>query len=614
MKNVKKISHAKKFSFRRAILPASIIAAMAISGSASAFKIESDNTDLDIRWDNTFRYNAGWRMSHPKADLAADAAEQKFKSGDMVTNRIDLLTEFDFIYKKDTGFRVSAAGWYDSVYNNHKLANGAFLNNDVPPEIQRYYNGPSGEILDAFVFTKFNLADVPINVKLGRHTIYWGETLFSLADGISSGQSYADLRKAAATPGSEAKEIFKPLGQFSFSAALTPKFTVMGQYFYEHKVDLFPLGGTYFSPAEFLTYVGTTTAIPGCVFVAACAGLTPAQMAGGPAITWDGFHRNGTSQSGDWGIGVKWGPEWLDGSAGFYYREYTPKSSVALAINVGGLGGSVLSGGAVPAVAAAWLDPDAPRTKLYGFSLSKQVWGISWGLDATYRKDATLVMAPFSIINGSPLLAGPIGQAAGAFNLGQSGGNGLKGFAPIGDIYTGVFNMIAYDGKRDVFGMPLYDSAVLTAEFNWDALDKVTRNPQNFGGKANCTIGTSPLNMHSPATNYYGCATNGSYGVSVQFEPKWFQVFQRMDLSMPLFYTVGLHGNSVVPAVGSNEGMGVYSIGLAADVDARYNFVLSYNGQIYKRHSVPGGNPKTNAALGDYSDRGWVSLTAKATW
>jgi len=208
-----KISSFKKVSFRRAILPASIIAAMAMSGSASAFKIDSDNPDLDMRWDNTFRYNAGWRMQDPSWDLKAPPggfnSDSKFQNGDMVTNRLDVLSEFDFIWRKDTGFRVSAAGWYDARYNNHTLNNGEFPGGQYPDEIKRYYNGPSGEWLDAFVFTKFDLGNVPVNVKLGQHTIYWGEAIFSLADGVSAGQSYADLRKALATPGAEAKEIFQ---------------------------------------------------------------------------------------------------------------------------------------------------------------------------------------------------------------------------------------------------------------------------------------------------------------------------------------------------------------------------------------------------------------------
>lgn len=638
-----KMSSVKKVSFRRAILPASIVAALALSGSASAFKIETDNPDLDVRFDNTFRYNAGWRMQDPSADLAAPtsgifATERKFKekglNGGMVTNRLDILTELDFIYKKDTGFRVSAASWYDRRYGNtQQPGNGNFVGGTYPDEIQRYYNGPSGEILDAFLFTKFDLGDVPVNVKLGQHTIYWGETLFSLADGVSAGQSYADLRKALATPGVEAKEVFKPLNQFSFSAQISPEFTVMGQYFFDYYPDLFPLGGTFFSPVDFLTYQGQTTAVPLCALLPPGAVPCSASI---PGVTWDGYHKNGLDETGDWGIAARWRPEWLDGTAGFYYRQYTPKNGGALAVNLGGPIGSPTASylmlGGVPAQAGLYLDGAAPRTKLIGFSLAKQVWGISWGWDLTYRKDATLLAMPFTFINGDPangLYPTGLPAPAPAFvpttaALGQSATNGLTGWAPRGDIWTSTFNMIAYDGKRDVFGLPMYDSAVFIAELDWDGLDKVTANPQSFGGRANCERGNSAFNA-APGIGYYGCTTGSSLGINISIEPKWFQVWPGTDLTMPMYYGVGLKGNSAVPAVGQNEGMGAYSIGVAADVDAMYNFKLSYNGSLYKRHAaqfVPALNgglggtraPKSNAALGDFSDRNWLSFTAKATW
>ncbi len=538
-----------------------------MSGAADAFEIDTGNPDVKIRWDNTFRYNAAWRMSDPKWDLIRPASaigpsETKFKEkGDMITNRLDILSEFDFIYKESTGFRVSGAGWYDKRYDNHTLrghpASGAFFTTattgapgEYPDEVARYYNGPSGEVLDAFVFHQFNFGDVPVDIKLGQHTVYWGETLFSLGDGISVGQSYADLRKALATPGIEAKELFKPLNQFSFSAALSPELVVVGQYFFDWKPDLFPLAGTFYSPADFLIYQGTT-------------GIGP--------FRYVGVERNGLDENGDWGLGAKWHPKWLDGTAGFFYRQYTPKNALALAT--------------FPAPAALTrgllMDPDLPRTKLHGFSLAKQIWGISWGLDLTYRKDANLNYRSFA----TPAT--------------------VSGWAPYGDIYTATLSAIAYDGKRS-----LYDSAVLSAEFDYDALDKITHDPQNlFNGRNACRLGAT-----GPSKGYYGCATGQSYGINVLFEPKWFQVFQGVDVTMPLFYSIGLHGNSMVPALGQNEGMGSYSIGVTADVEAKYNFALKYVGSNYKRRMLSTGIPQSNASLGDYSDRGRITFTAKATW
>lgn len=574
-----KLSSVK--SFRRAILPASIIAAMALSGSANAFKVESDNPDLDIRWDNTFRYNAGWRAQDPtyyqKESFFVGPSESKYESGDMVTNRLDILSEFDFIYKKDTGFRVSAAGWYDSTYNNAPTGGPLvgpnttvsavyWPNRHLPGEVDRYYAGPSGEILDAFVFTKFDLGDVPVNVKLGQHTIYWGETLFSLGDGVSAGQSYADLRKALATPGVEAKEVFKPLNQFSFSAQISPEFTVMGQYFFDHKIDLFPLGGTFYSPVDFLTYWG---AVP-----------TPL------GFPWLGFDGHAKDKSGDWGLAAKWRPEWLDGTAGFYYREYTPKNSGALAINMGG--------GFAPVGAGIYIDPAAPRTKLTGFSLAKQMWGISFGWDLTYRKDASLQTQTFFPINAGVSIPGVLG--------------GASDWAPIGDIWTSTVNMIAYDGKRDLFSLPLYDSAVFIAELDYDGVDKVTKNKASWNS-AQDAAGCRAVNRRANG----GCVTGESYGINISFEPKWFQVWPGTDLTMPIYYGVGLKGNSSVPAVGQNEHQGAYSVGLVADVDAKYNFALKYNGFVYKHVANDPGHA-SNAALGDFSHKSTITFTAKATW
>jgi hypothetical protein len=183
---------------------------------------------------------------------------------------------------------------------------------------------------------------------------------------------------------------------------------------------------------------------------------------------------------------------------------------------------------------------------------------------------------------------------------------------PYGNVYTAVFNGIAYFGKT-----ALYDSAVLTGELDYDALEKITGNFNNVNNRANgCRAGTGAGAAALPTKGYYGCPTGQSFGINVLFEPKWFQVFQGVDVTMPLFYSIGLKGNSPVPNVAQNEGMGSYSIGVTADVNAQYNFALKYNGTNYKREtrSSVGATPYSNAALGDSSDKGRITFTAKATW
>lgn len=585
----KEMEQPSRIQCRQKVLAASMLAILALPKMADAMEIPTNDADISVRWDNTFRYNAGWRMQNPStasryaSAIGTTDADAKFSKGSMVTDRLDLLSEFDFIYKKDSGFRVSAAAWGDTVYRHlaFPAAGGAFPGGALPDEVKRYYAGPSGEILDAFVFTKFNLGGAPVNLKLGQHTIYWGETLFSLADGVASGQSYVDLRKAVATPGAEAKEVFMPLNQLSFAAQVTSELTVMGQYYFDYKIDRFPLGGTYFTPADFLTYHGSTIAK---------AGL----------IDWNGENSSRRKYGGDWGLGTKWHSAWLDGTAGLYIRHYTPKSSAALVVDA-----TNLLMGSGPASGEIFNDPAAPRTKLLGLSLSKLIGSISFGADLTYRKDFTLATKPFTF------LGGPF--------------NPLPGWAPIGNISTATINAAGYLGKT-----PLFDSAVLMAEFDVDHLNSLTRNAENFGGVANCVKGTSafPAGMVAPAAygpipinggqsnqGNFGCATTTSTGINVSFEPKWFQAWSGTDVTMPIFFSRGLHGNSVIPVVGQMQRMGVYSVGVTADVDAKYNIALKYNGQLYEsRVGAQSGIGFSNGALGNFTDRNWLSLTLKATF
>src|SRR5690554_2775537 len=96
-------------------LAAGVMAATLASASwqAMAFSIDTGNPDIRMRWDNTVKYNIGWRMEGRDDNLgdnwASQATNHGWDRGDVVTNRVDLLSEFDMVYKMDHGFRVSAA-------------------------------------------------------------------------------------------------------------------------------------------------------------------------------------------------------------------------------------------------------------------------------------------------------------------------------------------------------------------------------------------------------------------------------------------------------------------------------------------------------------------------
>jgi len=92
------------------------MAASALPAS-SAELLQSDGWDL--RWDNTLRYTASFRVSHYEdglvADPNADDGDRNFAPG-LISNRLDLLSELD-LSNGPFGIEASGAFWYDTVYH-----------------------------------------------------------------------------------------------------------------------------------------------------------------------------------------------------------------------------------------------------------------------------------------------------------------------------------------------------------------------------------------------------------------------------------------------------------------------------------------------------------------
>lgn len=333
--------------------------------SAHAFTIDTDNPDLAIRLDNTVRYNLGWRAESPDSSIYRnslyDDSDRKFKKGDLVQNRVDLLTEFDLVYKQTTGFRLSTASWYDNAYKDHDVDTysgsslpSSYNNNRYSGYTSRYYNGPSGEVLDAFAFTRFNVGDIPVNVKVGRHTVFWGEGLLFPGHAISYSQGPIDGQKGAANPGSETKELFLPVGQVSSQAQITDDFSLAAQYFYEWRPTRAPEGGTYLGVSD----IGVEG---------------PDRYPIAPGVSLPRLDSKTPSEVGNFGLAGRWQINSWNSTLGLYYREFNDYNPAGL---------QIISGG--------YRFVYGVKTKLYGLSLAREVGSASLGMDVSYRQGTGL--------------------------------------------------------------------------------------------------------------------------------------------------------------------------------------------------------------------------------
>lgn len=568
----------RRLPLRATAIASAALAATLGAGYAHAFEIDTGNPDLSVRWDNTPRVNLGWRMESrdPKIGNSpiADEGTYSFDKHDAVAKRIDWLTELDVVYKKDFGGRISATGWYDGAYGDDSKRNPAasplytpsYVGGKYSETINRLYQGPGGELLDAFVFARFDLGDSPASVKFGRHTLYWGESLFlgGNMNGIAYAQNPLDLQKGFATPGVEAKELFRPLNQLSGQVALSDTLTVAGQYFLEWESFRYPEGGTYLGPVDF-AFNGPD----GQILSRAQLGLP----AGAPAGFF--FSRGAAAepkQRGDWGLSARWSPEWLDGTMGFYYRNYSDKLPQTF---ITGLPAPLGAGARYNLIYKDNID-------LFGISLAKNIGGVSAGAELSYR-------------HNTPLNSVVLGNAA-KFGLPAQG----ETPGPVGDTVHGLVNLLGVIPKTAVF-----DAATWATELTWAHLQSVDRGGDLFNG-----LGYKPC---VGKDKWDGCVTSNYFGLALAFTPTWYQVLPGTDLSLPVSYSVGLSGNA--PTVfGGNQGLGNYAIGLGADVFQKYRFDIKYSDYVGRYKDNGTSVTAVNGFTTYLKDRGFISATFKTTF
>jgi len=236
------------------------VATMALiaAQSASAGEIDIGNPDWKLRWDNTVKYSAMNRLDSPLPELSNGTGTLNQNDGNnnfgrgIVSNRIDLLSEID-LAGPSYGARVSAAAWHDGAYAGG-TGNSSGTSNHTPgsefPSETRRLMGGDAELLDAFVYSNFEVGGKSASTRLGRHTLLWGESLFFGANGIAGGQAPLDLIKLLSVPNATFKEVARPTGKLSGQVQLSSDVTLGAYVSYEwEKTRLMPVGA-YLSSSD----------------------------------------------------------------------------------------------------------------------------------------------------------------------------------------------------------------------------------------------------------------------------------------------------------------------------------------------------------------------------
>jgi hypothetical protein len=600
----------------------------AISSQANAFQFDTSD-DWEIRWDNTFKanvmsrvekqdknvYEGGRGNSLIAAGLADDATLSVDRSDlGLVSTRLDVLSEFDVIWKRDFGFRISGSAWYDYAYKD----------SDHPKDRRKTWASPSvkpgeyndeaedlhyfgGEILDAFVFGNWYIGDTSLGVRAGRHTIYWGNSLLATGAiaGVGGAMAPLDFSKALSVPGSEAKELFMPTAKISAVFQPTDNLTLNAFYNFEHRRYRLPESGTYFSPAEGLTEDTEFATVSASEILRA-----------GSRVKKD------KHDSGDWGVNFQY---WVDAWAletSFIYLNYVDKNLhglhsgfdtgqlAAVQAQAGNpLAGQLLAawaGGCAVGVFTEFCPPNAPEVDLdagtaiigqarwlfkddidlWAISLAKEIGGVSVGADIVLRQDTGLapdLVSSFNRFYGAPEPFVPLIE--GALGLGHIPGDYLSYdssnyLGPVGDVWSVVINGVGLlkSGR-------FWDGGSYILEATFQMLDDCTENCEllDFRVYEDRVVST----------------------VAAVFRPTWYQVAPGWDLTLPISISYTIDGEKSPFTFGGDEERGSGSIGLELSIDQKWTIDARYNAYFGPVYAGIGGLLK---------DRDNISITAKRTF
>jgi len=246
-----------------------LVCAMACLSASVA--VQAGSTDFadgagKISFDSTFSMGASVRTQDPDKRIVGivnggtsrsvneDNGNLNYKKGEVFAAVLKGSHDFDVSYgdtgffarfgyftdiaaaKKDFGFRLSSPEFAGESESERDLG--------IIPHKRLDFDA---ELFDAYVRTQFDIAGRPLNIRLGRQVVSWGES--TLIQGGINVINPVDLTRLR-TPGAELKEAFIPVPMLYVSQQLSDNITIeaFNQFRFEpFKID--PLG-TFFSSTD----------------------------------------------------------------------------------------------------------------------------------------------------------------------------------------------------------------------------------------------------------------------------------------------------------------------------------------------------------------------------
>ncbi|WP_426133969.1 DUF1302 domain-containing protein [Pseudomonas sp. PWP3-1b2] len=587
--------------WRRAKLPLAVSLASTLAGPA--FGVSFNIGEIEGSFDSSLSVGSSWSTAGRNKDLigannggrglsqTSDDGHLNFDKGDSFSKIFKGIHDLELKYG-DTGIFVRGKYWYDFALQNEDL-DYKNVSNDNRKEGAK---SSGGQILDAFVYHNYTVADQPGNVRFGKQVVSWGESTF-IGGGINS-INPIDV-SAFRRPGAEIKEGLIPVNMFYVSQTLTDNLSAEAFYQLEWDQTVVDNCGTFFSQPDViadgcnnnLRVLNKRSTIPGAAL--------PTLNALGVDVNSEGVlvRRGGdrdARDSGQFGVAMHYNFEPLDTEFGAYFMNYHSRAPIFSAT------GAPTSAYTRPLGPLAALRPlivagssryfvEYPEDiRLYGLSFSTTLpTGTAWSGELSYRPNAPVQLSTTDILfagvtpipgfGNASVLKGTPGQDLHGYNRKEvtqfqttfthffDQVMGATRLTTVGEI--GVTHVGGLESKSEArYGRdPVFGPGTLPGGF-CNALNNSTATgaglPNASGLNTNC--------------NNDGYTTATSWGYRARAIWEYPDMFAGVNLKPSVAWSHDVKGYSPGPGANFEEGRKAVSLGVDAEYQNTYTVGLNY--------------------------------------
>lgn len=237
-----------------------------VAAHANAVEFSFAEGEVNGSIDTTVSYGQLWRVQgqdKTNNDINGNDGNRNFDTG-LVSEVYKVTSDLEVTYQNYGAF-VRGTAFYDTQImdkrNDYYDANTPaqpsqnYPNDDSFTYETRHKAGRNAEILDAYVYGNWDVADMPVGARLGRQVFNWGEGIF-YRGGVNT-TNPVDAAKFR-LPGSELKEVLVPVEALSFNLGLTDNLSMETFYQFNWKETAIDPVGTYFSETDLFADGGNT--------------------------------------------------------------------------------------------------------------------------------------------------------------------------------------------------------------------------------------------------------------------------------------------------------------------------------------------------------------------